>query len=256
MWERKPLPISYIRRERPSTPSAHMARPVRLSPRTGLLFCGLFRTGLTFTQPSQRRTMPSHLGANARAASPGKRKRSIIALRLLDRSKVLHKIMLSRRVESSLLGSASVTFFAGWYMTHRTDVAPGRDLGLDFGPRWRLLAERRLEYLTELFESGRWRRYYTERAFLDDIRQAKAAVAQWRNLSERPVVPEDKRNGDARAAEPAAPIIVETPKAAVPIALSAAAASDDMLPAPAPQRADGDEPGMSPERYPLLRNML
>ena len=60
-------------------------------------------------------------------------------------------------------------------MTHRNGVADGRDLGLDFGPRWRLLAERRLEHLTELFESGRWRRYYSERAFLEDIQAAKAA---------------------------------------------------------------------------------
>src|SRR3954452_16738984 len=38
MWERLSLPISHIRRERPSTPSAHMAPPVPLSPRTGLFF--------------------------------------------------------------------------------------------------------------------------------------------------------------------------------------------------------------------------
>jgi uncharacterized repeat protein (TIGR03809 family) len=68
-------------------------------------------------------------------------------------------------------------------MTHRNGVADGRDHGLDVGARWRDLAERRLEYLTELFESGRWRRYYSERAFLEDIHQAKAAVALWRNLS-------------------------------------------------------------------------
>src|SRR3954453_15060207 len=38
MWERLSLPIGYNVRERPSTPSALMALPVRLSPRTGLLF--------------------------------------------------------------------------------------------------------------------------------------------------------------------------------------------------------------------------
>ena len=38
-WERvNPPHRGYIRRERPSTPSAHMARPVRLSPRAGLSF--------------------------------------------------------------------------------------------------------------------------------------------------------------------------------------------------------------------------
>ena len=64
-------------------------------------------------------------------------------------------------------------------MTLRTDVAPSRDLL----SRWCSLAETRLEYLTEMFESGRWRRYYSEIAFLENIREAKVAVETWRGLS-------------------------------------------------------------------------
>src|SRR5438309_11880400 len=64
-------------------------------------------------------------------------------------------------------------------MTHRIDVTCGHLLAA----RWHTLAERRLEYLTELFESGRWRRYYSERAFLENIREAKAAVGTWRNFA-------------------------------------------------------------------------
>jgi uncharacterized repeat protein (TIGR03809 family) len=64
-------------------------------------------------------------------------------------------------------------------MTHRLDAARGRDLVA----RWCAFAERRLEYLTELFETGRWRRYHSELAFLENIREAKAAVEIWRNLS-------------------------------------------------------------------------
>ena len=64
-------------------------------------------------------------------------------------------------------------------MTLRTDVAPGRDLL----SRWCALAEDRLEYLTQMFESGRWRRYYSEMAFLENIREAKVAVETWRGLS-------------------------------------------------------------------------
>jgi uncharacterized repeat protein (TIGR03809 family) len=64
-------------------------------------------------------------------------------------------------------------------MTHRNGAARSADvLG-----RWRELAEQRLEYLTELFESGRWRRYHGERAFLENIREAKVAVETWRGLS-------------------------------------------------------------------------
>jgi uncharacterized repeat protein (TIGR03809 family) len=63
-------------------------------------------------------------------------------------------------------------------MTHRLDVARGRDVVA----RWCALAERRLEHLTELFESGRWRRYHTELAFLENIQEAKSAVEIWRGL--------------------------------------------------------------------------
>jgi uncharacterized repeat protein (TIGR03809 family) len=66
-------------------------------------------------------------------------------------------------------------------MTHRQDVARGRDIVA----RWCNLAERRLDHLTELFESGRWRRYHSEAAFLENIREAKAAVETWRNLLTR-----------------------------------------------------------------------
>ena len=64
-------------------------------------------------------------------------------------------------------------------MTHRLGVAGGHDLVA----RWCVLAEQRLEYLTEMFESGRWRRYYSELAFLENIREAKVAVETWRGLS-------------------------------------------------------------------------
>jgi uncharacterized repeat protein (TIGR03809 family) len=66
-------------------------------------------------------------------------------------------------------------------MTHRPDVARGRNIVA----RWCALAEQRLEYLTELFETGRWRRFHSETAFLENIREAKAAVETWRDLLTR-----------------------------------------------------------------------
>src|SRR5438270_13396098 len=65
-------------------------------------------------------------------------------------------------------------------MTHRVDGARR-----DIVARWCSLAEQRLEHLTELFETGRWRRYHSERAFLENIQEAKAAVEIWRNLEMR-----------------------------------------------------------------------
>jgi uncharacterized repeat protein (TIGR03809 family) len=66
-------------------------------------------------------------------------------------------------------------------MTQRSDVARGRDVLA----RWCNLAEQRLDYLTELFETGRWRRFHSEIAFLENIREAKSAVEMWRDLSTR-----------------------------------------------------------------------
>lgn len=66
-------------------------------------------------------------------------------------------------------------------MTHRTDAARGQEIVA----RWCNLAEQRLEHLTELFETGRWRRYHSEQAFLENIREARAAVDIWRELLTR-----------------------------------------------------------------------
>ncbi|MGH9696975.1 MAG: TIGR03809 family protein [Bryobacteraceae bacterium] len=63
-------------------------------------------------------------------------------------------------------------------MTYQLDVAGGRDIVA----RWCTLAEQRLQYLTELFETGRWRRFHTELGFLENIQEAKAAVDLWRDL--------------------------------------------------------------------------
>jgi uncharacterized repeat protein (TIGR03809 family) len=83
-------------------------------------------------------------------------------------------------------------------MTHRND-ATSRVLD-----RWRMLAERRLEHLTELFESGRWRRYHSELTFLENIREAKDAVETWRALA---------------APKPVTPRVPSTPRPAPPLQL-------------------------------------
>jgi uncharacterized repeat protein (TIGR03809 family) len=36
-----------------------------------------------------------------------------------------------------------------------------------------------------LFETGRWRRFHSERTLLENIQEAKAAVETWRDLSSR-----------------------------------------------------------------------
>jgi uncharacterized repeat protein (TIGR03809 family) len=169
-------------------------------------------------------------------------------------------------------------------MTHRMDVADGRDVVA----RWCALAEQRLEHLTELFETGRWRRYHSERAFLENIQEAKTAVEVWRGLSTR----EASRDNSAvdfswigrRAAPPrgraALPDQVDRPQsrpAAIAVALPAQAVSivpdtNHVNSDEAPSAPDSNVPVAVPvlynaseltldiavmqERYPLLRNAL
>ncbi|MHC4048629.1 TIGR03809 family protein [Bradyrhizobium sp. 25ACV] len=55
--------------------------------------------------------------------------------------------------------------------------------GRDVAARWCALAEQRLQHLSEMFETGRWRRYHSEMAFLENIQEAKRAVQTWRALA-------------------------------------------------------------------------
>ncbi len=119
-------------------------------------------------------------------------------------------------------------------MTHRTDEAPRREVIA----RWCALAEQRLNYLTEMFESGRWRRFYTEVAFLENIREAKLAVETWRGLS----MPDQARS--APAVEWALPALAQG------IAAAQLALSELTVPAPL-QAAEPDPVPIAPEPFEL-----
>ncbi len=149
-------------------------------------------------------------------------------------------------------------------MTHHLDVALRRDLAA----RWCALAEQRLRHLTELFESGRWRRYYSQTAFLENIREAKKAVEAWQALSGRPTARDD---GAALIPRPTRGIEAVTP-AIVPSLDVSLAESDFDAPEPeevhsAPVDLDALERALTAprsafelgsieQRYPLLHNAL
>jgi hypothetical protein len=148
-------------------------------------------------------------------------------------------------------------------MTHRNDAARGADvLG-----RWRMLAEQRLEHLTELFESGRWRRYHSEKAFLENIREAKNAVDIWRGLSTAKAVPQKPvAAAQSILIRALAPVPVTAPEPIkIPAAPEVAFAPQDEMPV-APiidmlaleQALDVPELTIElaaiEQRYPLLRN--
>ncbi|QWG20113.1 TIGR03809 family protein [Bradyrhizobium sediminis] len=157
-------------------------------------------------------------------------------------------------------------------MTHRVDVADGRDIVA----RWCNLAEQRLEYLTELFETGRWRRYHSELAFLENIQEAKTAVETWRSLSAREAsfdnsaidmswlgrrVPPPRRETvrDQAASPQPLKILDEPPLSAVPALVEGdVVCAEDAPSVVAMQNAP--EPTLDiaaiEQRYPLLRNAL
>ena len=100
---------------------------------------------------------------------------------VLDIRKVFHRISLLREIDSSPLRPRPFFSLRAGFMTHQLDVARGRNIVL----RWHAMAEQRLEYLTELFESGRWRRFHGEAAFRENIQEARTAVETWGDLLTR-----------------------------------------------------------------------
>jgi uncharacterized repeat protein (TIGR03809 family) len=161
-------------------------------------------------------------------------------------------------------------------MTHPTDVARGRDIVA----RWCELAEQRLDYLTELFETGRWRRFHSERDFLANVREAKSAVETWRSLlnseasadnlpidlswiGKRSSVPPAKR--DVPVEPSVAPRVAELPVAPPVSVVPAMAEPEPALALDPIEPGDGaldktlaltlDIVAMQ-DRYPLLRNTL
>jgi len=162
-------------------------------------------------------------------------------------------------------------------MAHRTDLERGRDVVA----RWCVLAEQRLNYLTELFETGRWRRYHSEVAFLENIREAKVAVETWRDLVTReasldngaidiswlgrtgvilpPRIDTSRDQAHGFASRP-----IETPAEAPLYVTSLAAEGEPVLPdqAPTAPAPDADALALALDsvamqaRYPLLRNAL
>jgi uncharacterized repeat protein (TIGR03809 family) len=157
------------------------------------------------------------------------------------------------------------------------DVARGRDIV----GRWCSLAEQRLDHLTELFETGRWRRYHSEHAFLENIQEAKAAVELWRDLltretsrdhsaidiswlgRPRPKLPRGEGLPDqvVRFQFQPAPNPADPPPLEVSIGLDALHVPSEEAPS-VPEACADLAPELTPdipamhERYPLLRNAL
>jgi uncharacterized repeat protein (TIGR03809 family) len=164
-------------------------------------------------------------------------------------------------------------------MTYRSDVTRGRNVVA----RWCALAERRLEYLTELFETGRWRRFHSEVAFLENIREAKSAVETWRDLLTREAALDNSAVGmswlghSSVAARPGSQTTHDRPRRLSPAPIRQPSPQPIVMMSAQTERVSSDEapsvPTMEPpavggvaellpdidpieRRYPLLHNAL
>ena len=63
---------------------------------------------------------------------------------------------------------------------------PGGHSIEEIARKWHDLAQRRLEYYTELYRSGRWRHYYTEDRFAIRMLDVIAAARKWDALTGAP----------------------------------------------------------------------
>lgn len=169
------------------------------------------------------------------------------------------------------VASVSVLLLADFFMAQRSDIERGRAIV----ERWCALAERRLDYLIELQDSGRWRRFHSEPDFQDNLREARAAVESWRMLASREASLDNQPIDFGWLGRDAVPLkqreIVTRADCLTPVVYEAAATTIVAVAAPpvvpdapeaaqAPVSSDGMVPVLDlaaiEARYPLLRNAL
>jgi uncharacterized repeat protein (TIGR03809 family) len=63
--------------------------------------------------------------------------------------------------------------------------------------KWRGLAQRRKEHLVDLYNSGRWRLYYSEAEFLQRVREAARMVDLWSATEQASSEPEPAVSANA-----------------------------------------------------------
>lgn len=148
-------------------------------------------------------------------------------------------------------------------MAQRTDLERGRAIV----ERWRALAEQRLDYLIALQESGRWQHFHSEPDFLDNLREAQAAVETWRLLASREASLDNRPIDFAWLGQGAVPLaqrdivkrddcamaVAPIPSPPVAPAIDVSGATDAL---PLPGQAASLDLATMQDRYPLLRNAL
>ncbi len=64
-----------------------------------------------------------------------------------------------------------------------------RCMPVEITRKWRKLAEQRRAHFIELYDTGRWKHYYTEEQLLSRMREAIRLAETWEQLSTPPGAP-------------------------------------------------------------------
>src|SRR4051794_40946543 len=110
------------------------------------------------------------------------RVRGLLVLSLYERASLL------RAERSGLVRSMVRTL---WSRTHMLGQASFR-MSIETVRKLHALAERRRRHYVELYRSERWRRYFTEEAFLLRMRDVIQNAENWTNILERMTAPRDE----------------------------------------------------------------
>ena len=49
--------------------------------------------------------------------------------------------------------------------------------------KWVALAERRRDHIVELYDTGRWRHYYTQAELVEELREATRVCEEWARIA-------------------------------------------------------------------------
>jgi uncharacterized repeat protein (TIGR03809 family) len=133
----------------------------------------------------------------------------------------------------------------------RTDIFMGQRpvvyFSDGFADRGLALAERRLAHFAELYDSGRWRRYYFREAdFLLNVREARAAVDAWRRLRRDPPVEQEAIGATTMLRDTGATLAPPEPGVAV----------DEFASSLSDSRGDQDDRGIAAPRRSSLPQVM
>jgi hypothetical protein len=153
------------RRSRPPDPLRRSKRPARISPSGRVIFLH----------------SPFQFDAVALAPLENEKEGANQCVFWLQPDRAVSSKLPVHPPDETIAQSQSVTCF-GISMTQWLSTPALEEVAR----KWRALVERRRAHFVELYQSGRWKRYYSEEQFLDHLREAIRASERWAEIAPSP----------------------------------------------------------------------